>query len=234
MAAISAEGYPNPTLSSEFHLVWLVSSLRSRIFGTMPSRRPSSILELAAHVRPTGYDSLKSSKDVLRIATAERDSGNQAKSQGDLESAFIHFGKAATLIFEEFPTHPGYDGLTPVQKHALAKIRHGRIILDLMSEIKPALSKRLFDWYARHPDADLSVAIPSYQPTRHLGQPPELLDSRGGGGRAEPTRDSGRRVSQPEGASPVSSSPHDRTANIIAHKQQGIGRQMQEDISPRE
>lgn len=85
----------------------------------MASRRPFSIQELAARSRPTGYDSSKSLKDLLRIATAERDAGEQAKDAGNIEAAFIHFAKASTLMLEDLPTHPKYAELTHSQKDAV-------------------------------------------------------------------------------------------------------------------
>ncbi|QRV85026.1 STAM-binding protein [Ceratobasidium sp. AG-Ba] len=70
----------------------------------MSSRRPFSIQELAARSRPTGYDASKSLKDLLRIATAERNAGDQAKDAGDVESAFIHYAKASPSCSKTPPT----------------------------------------------------------------------------------------------------------------------------------
>lgn len=85
----------------------------------MASRRPFSIQELAARSRPTGYDPSKSLKDLLRIATAERDAGEAAKAAGNIETAFIHFAKASTLMLEDLPTHPKFAELTASQKDAV-------------------------------------------------------------------------------------------------------------------
>jgi hypothetical protein len=87
------------------------------------SRRPFSIAELAARSRPTGYDPSRSLKDLLRIATLERKAGDEAKSAGDVESAFIHFAKASTLMLDELPTHPRFVELTPSQKEAVQLVR---------------------------------------------------------------------------------------------------------------
>lgn len=86
------------------------------------SRRPFSIAELAARSRPTGYDASKSLKDLLRIATAQRDAGDAAKTAGDVEGAFIHYAKASTLMLEELPTHPRFGELTSSQKDAVVVV----------------------------------------------------------------------------------------------------------------
>ncbi|KAG9076760.1 hypothetical protein FS749_011415, partial [Ceratobasidium sp. UAMH 11750] len=199
----------------------------------MTSHRPLAISELANRVGPTGYDPAKSLKDQLRLATAERNAGDQAKSQGDFENAFIHFGKAATLMLEELPTHPKYNELRPDQKEAV--VLHGQLILDSMTEIKPILFDRFSDWNARQPDADLSTTTPPYQPSRRPKPLPELPDARRGGGRAESTGNRRQQTSRTEPASPGSmliSNPYDQITKVIANGQQGVGRQMQEGIGP--
>ncbi|KAG9081443.1 hypothetical protein FS749_007651 [Ceratobasidium sp. UAMH 11750] len=200
----------------------------------MTSHRPLAISELANRVRPTGYD--------------------PAKSQGDLENAFIHFGKAATLMLEELPTHPKYNELRPDQKEAVVLVRtnlksaknnidrvrlcgrHGQLILDSMTEIKPILFDRFSDWHARHPDADLSATTPPYQPSRRPKPLPELPDARRGD-YAESTGNRKQQTSRTDPASPGSvliSNPYDQITKVIAHGQQGVGRQMQEGIGPSE
>lgn len=87
------------------------------------SRRPFSIAELAARSRPTGYDPSRSLKDLLRTATAERNAGDAAKEAGDVESAFIHYAKASTLMLEELPTHPKFGELNTTQKDAVLVVR---------------------------------------------------------------------------------------------------------------
>ncbi|KAG9076504.1 hypothetical protein FRC06_009472 [Ceratobasidium sp. 370] len=201
----------------------------------MTSRRPFSISELFARVLPTGYDPAKSPKVILRTAIAERNAGELAESEGDLERAFVHFGKAATLMVDEFPTHPRFNELTPTEKEAVRL--HTGVVLHSMEKIKPALSDRFSDWRARHPDVDLSAAVPPYRPTRNQRSLPELPDSGRGGGRVKPTHDSRRQTSRPERASPVSalvSNPYGHITGIVAHKQLEIERQMQQNTSPRE
>ncbi|KAH7322113.1 hypothetical protein B0J17DRAFT_554590, partial [Rhizoctonia solani] len=73
--------------------------------------QPLSIAEVAARSRPTGYDPSESLKDILRIATVERDAANNALASGDFEAAFIHYMKASTIILEELPRHPAFKEL---------------------------------------------------------------------------------------------------------------------------
>ncbi|QRV99112.1 STAM-binding protein [Ceratobasidium sp. AG-Ba] len=136
----------------------------------MSSRRPFSIQELAARSRPTGYDASKSLKDLLRIATAERNAGDQAKDAGDVESAFIHYAKASTLMLEDLPTHPKFAELTSSQKDAV--VVHGQAILDSLGAVKRLVSQRFSDWRTEHPDADLSAPVAQpQQPRRRQTQP---------------------------------------------------------------
>ncbi|QRW13602.1 hypothetical protein RhiLY_12601 [Ceratobasidium sp. AG-Ba] len=136
----------------------------------MSSRRPFSIQELAARSRPTGYDASKSLKDLLRIATAERNAGDQAKDAGDVESAFIHYAKASTLMLEDLPTHPKFAELTSSQKDAV--VVHGQAILDSLGAVKRLVSQRFSDWRTEHPDADLSApVVQPQQPRRRQTQP---------------------------------------------------------------
>ncbi|KAG8713629.1 hypothetical protein FRC09_018501 [Ceratobasidium sp. 395] len=128
----------------------------------MTSRRPFSIQALTARSRPTGYDPSKSLIDLLRIATAERDAGQQAKAANDVESAFIHFAKASTLILEEIPTHPRFDKLTQSLKEAV--VVHGQMIDDSLGAIKLLVTRRTLDWRTRVPD-------PTPVPTSVLRQP---------------------------------------------------------------
>ncbi|KAG8723456.1 hypothetical protein FRC09_003262 [Ceratobasidium sp. 395] len=136
----------------------------------MTSHRPFSIQELTARSLPTGYDPSKSLKDLLRIATAERDAGEQAKAANDVDNAFIHFAKASTLMLKDLPTHPKFAECTASQKEAVTV--QGRMILDSLGAIKLLVSERFSDWRACHPDAD-----PSATPTLVVVQfpPPDSI-----------------------------------------------------------
>ncbi|QRW13605.1 hypothetical protein RhiLY_12604 [Ceratobasidium sp. AG-Ba] len=135
----------------------------------MTSRRPFSIRELAARSWPTGYDSSKSLKDLLHIATAERNAGDQAKSNNNIDNAFIHYAKGSTLLLEDLPTHPKFQELTPTQKVAVTV--HGQAMLDSLDALKRLVAHRLFDWCTEHLNADLSTpSSPRQQPVRHQSQ----------------------------------------------------------------
>ncbi|QRV99114.1 Tyrosine kinase catalytic domain protein [Ceratobasidium sp. AG-Ba] len=136
----------------------------------MTSRRPFSIRELAARSWPTGFDSSKSLKDLLHIAAAERNAGDQAKANNNIDGAFIHYAKGSTLLLEDLPTHPKFDELTPTQKVAVAV--HGQAMLDTLDALKGLVAHRLFDWCTEHLNADLSTpVVQQQQPARHQGQP---------------------------------------------------------------
>jgi hypothetical protein len=123
-----------------------VASITSLLSRYMTSRRPLSIQELAARSRPTGYDPSKSFKDLLCIATAESDAGEQAKSTDDLESAFIHYARASALLLEDFPTHPKFAEFTSFQKDTISvasptfihisKPTHGQLTMRGNSMVK--------------------------------------------------------------------------------------------------
>ncbi|KAF8752064.1 USP8 dimerization domain [Rhizoctonia solani] len=117
------------------------------------SRRPFSIAELAARSRPTGYDASRSLKDLLRIATAERNAGDDARAAGNVEAAFIHFAKASTLMLEELPGHPKFAELTNGQKEAVQV--QGQIIQDQLGQVKSLVTDRFNESRARHQEAEI-------------------------------------------------------------------------------
>ncbi|KAG8712368.1 hypothetical protein FRC11_000320 [Ceratobasidium sp. 423] len=127
------------------------------------SRRPFSIAELAARSRPTGYDVSMSLRDLLRMATAERKAGDTAKADGDIESAFIHYAKASTMMVEELPGHPKYSDLTPAQKDAVQV--QGQIILDSLGQVKAMVTDRFTESRARHNDELLPPPVQTPTPT---------------------------------------------------------------------
>ncbi|CAE6364853.1 unnamed protein product [Rhizoctonia solani] len=131
------------------------------------SRRPFSIAELAARSRPTGYDASRSLKDLLRIATAERNAGDDARAAGNVEAAFIHFAKASTLMLEELPGHPKFAELTNGQKEAVQV--QGQIIQDQLGQVKSLVTDRFNESRARHQEAEIlppPVQTPTPTPQR--------------------------------------------------------------------
>ncbi|KAJ1301286.1 hypothetical protein OPQ81_003691 [Rhizoctonia solani] len=144
--------------------------------NTDMSRRPFSIAELAARSRPTGYDPSKSLKDLLRIATAERNAGDNARAAGDVEAAFIHYAKASTLMLEELPGHPKFLELTQAQKDAVQV--QGQIISDSLGHVKSIVTDRFTESRARHNETDFGLPVPVQTPTP-TPPAPTTADARG-------------------------------------------------------
>jgi hypothetical protein len=98
--------------------------------SALDTRRPLTLQELTARSRPTGYDPSKSLKALLWISDAELNAGQQAEADDDLESAFLSYSKASTLLLEELPTHPEFSALTPHQIQAIKVVSALAIDLD--------------------------------------------------------------------------------------------------------
>ncbi|KAG9090228.1 hypothetical protein FS749_000727 [Ceratobasidium sp. UAMH 11750] len=101
------------------HLILLACHASSPLDPSSGARGLSS----SARSHPTGYDPRQVAQGLLRIATAERDAGEHAQAANDVESAFIHFAKASTLMLEDLPTHRKFAKLTASQKEAVVLVR---------------------------------------------------------------------------------------------------------------
>lgn len=89
-----------------------------------PNTRPASIAELADRARDNNWDDRPDLKSYLRLAERYRKTGKEFVAQGDNESAFVEFAKAATLVLEKLPTHRQYETLlTADQRRHLAEVR---------------------------------------------------------------------------------------------------------------
>ncbi|KAH8976378.1 hypothetical protein EDB86DRAFT_2765419, partial [Lactarius hatsudake] len=85
--------------------------------------RPHSIAELAELAKQTLGDEARPFKAWLRIAENARRDAKSFQEQGDLESAFIDFAKAATIVLEKIPSHPDYRVLlTSTQRHNMGLV----------------------------------------------------------------------------------------------------------------
>lgn len=63
-------------------------------------------------------DEARPFKIWLRIAELSRRDAKSFQEQGDLESSFIEFARAATIVLEKIPGHPDYTVLlSPTQRH---------------------------------------------------------------------------------------------------------------------
>jgi hypothetical protein len=73
-----------------------------------PPSRPHSIGELVERVKQTLGEDPRSFKAWLRIAENARRDAKSFQEQGDLESSFVEYAKAATIVLEKIPAHPDY------------------------------------------------------------------------------------------------------------------------------
>ncbi|TDL27903.1 Mov34-domain-containing protein [Rickenella mellea] len=113
-------------------------------------QRPSSIAELAERALGGLWDPEKDFKHWLRVAERSRKSGKDAADAGDLESAFVHYAKAAALILDKMPSHREYmTRINGTQREALTM--HGQELLTNLSQLKPVLSQRYDAWLATQP-----------------------------------------------------------------------------------
>lgn len=90
------------------------SSIYSDVMST-PSglgyHRPASISELAARAQDNLWDPTKGLKHWLRTAERARRHAEALATDGDYESAFVEYAKAATIVLEKLPTHREYNVL---------------------------------------------------------------------------------------------------------------------------
>ena len=87
------------------------------------TRRPASIAELAQRAKDDSYDDRRELKYHLRNAEKYRRTAKELVKAGDLETAFVEFAKASTLVLEKIPTHRDYHGmLTSEQRRNLALV----------------------------------------------------------------------------------------------------------------
>jgi STAM-binding protein len=87
--------------------------------------RPHSIAELAEMAKQSLGDDARPFKTWLRIAETARRDAKGFQEQGDLESAFIEFARAATIVLEKIPSHPEYRVLlSQTQRHNMGLVSY--------------------------------------------------------------------------------------------------------------
>ncbi|KAI0298362.1 hypothetical protein B0F90DRAFT_713962 [Multifurca ochricompacta] len=99
---------------------------------TQGPSRPHSIAELAELAKQSFGDDTRPFKAWLRIAENARRDAKSFQEQGDIESAFVEFAKAATIVLEKIPSHPDYRVLlSSTQRHnmGLMNLRSSSISL---------------------------------------------------------------------------------------------------------
>ena len=91
--------------------------------ATAPSQRvPASLEELSKRAR-VDWDASLDFKHWLKVAEKTRHAGQAYDQYGDLESAFVEYARAATLILEKIPLHRDYmTRLDDVQRATLKMV----------------------------------------------------------------------------------------------------------------
>jgi hypothetical protein len=90
--------------------------------ASMIPEEPTSRSNLALLTDIKVASSQKKLKDWLHMASALRKEGNQYKTEGKLQAAFVYLKRSATCILEKIPNHPSYDELNATQKAMLVKV----------------------------------------------------------------------------------------------------------------
>ncbi|KAF8586957.1 Mov34-domain-containing protein [Ramaria rubella] len=111
------------------------------------SDRPHSIEELAKIARQDNYDRGGDLKQDLRYAEVFLAEGRRDLEAGDLEWAFVHFARAATLVLEKIPTNAHYHEIK--ESHRKKISANGNVCLDNMDQIKPKLVDQYELWRQR-------------------------------------------------------------------------------------
>jgi STAM-binding protein len=85
--------------------------------------RPRSIAELADIAKESLGDDARPFKTWLRIAENARRDAKSFHEQGNVESAFIEYARAATIVLEKIPAHPDYRVvLSTTQRHNMGLV----------------------------------------------------------------------------------------------------------------
>lgn len=84
--------------------------------------RPHSIEELARIAGQNKYDRFGDVKQDLRYAEVYLNEGKKDLAAGDLEWAFIHFARTATLVLQRIPTNSHYQEMKQGHRDTLADV----------------------------------------------------------------------------------------------------------------
>jgi STAM-binding protein len=94
-------------------------------FQPQASSRPYSIAELAERAKRALGDDVRLFKSWLRIAENARRDAKSFSEQGDLESAFVEYAKAAAIVLEKIPADPDYRVLlSATQRHNMGLVSY--------------------------------------------------------------------------------------------------------------
>jgi hypothetical protein len=90
-----------------------------------PPSRPHSIGELAERAKQILGEDPRPFKAWLRVAENARRDAKSFQEQGDLESSFVEYAKAATIVLEKIPAHPDYRVLlSTTQRHNMGLVSY--------------------------------------------------------------------------------------------------------------
>ncbi|KAG6875494.1 hypothetical protein C0992_003586 [Termitomyces sp. T32_za158] len=115
--------------------------------------RPPTITHLAKIALDNLWDDSKDLKYWLRMAEKLRKDAQSCYGDGDLQTAFIKFARAATLVMEHLPLHRDFKSLlTEEQRHEIHEksLKNGIHMMEQMGKIKPILMQRVIDWDNDH------------------------------------------------------------------------------------
>ena len=131
----STRSYQNPTWApSNFVPSPVVrdSSPSPAHWQLQGTSRPHTIGELAERVKQILGENPRPIKAWLRIAENARRDAKSFQEQGDLESAFVEYAKAATCVLEKIPADPDYRVvLSTRQRHNIGLVSYFWLILRI-------------------------------------------------------------------------------------------------------
>jgi hypothetical protein len=91
----------------------------------VPPSRPHSIAGLAERAKQILGEDPRPFKAWLRISENARRDAKSFQEQGDLESAFVEYAKAAMIVLEKIPAHPDYCVLlSTTQRHNVGLVSY--------------------------------------------------------------------------------------------------------------
>ena len=87
--------------------------------------RPQLPSELGERAQKSLGDAARPFKVWLRMAEDAKRDANRFHEQGDFESAFLEFARAATIILQKIPSHPDYRVLiSQKQRHNIGMVSY--------------------------------------------------------------------------------------------------------------
>ncbi len=121
--ATFAHVQPGPVRVNQNPNVTRSNPAQPRMVPPLEPSRPHSIAELADIAKQSLGEDGRQFKSWLRMAENARRDAKGFQEQGDLESAFIEFARAATIVLEKIPSHSDYRVLlSSTQRHNMGLV----------------------------------------------------------------------------------------------------------------